>query len=225
MFTGTCRTYLPSLPIPPIAHRFSGGFAIDLDKSPGHGRTGPSATIVPSPGDLPERGDDPTAKAVGYWQNRNETSTTRILGCPGLDRRPRWQDSTVTDRRYNAASSLIRIRLRVFGLHLVGGDVGPVEIVFIRAALQARGPQIARASGRHGNRPRIFHRVLAACILRTEIKHVTNHQRSQEAQSTDCLHAICPEQHLCQMAQLLAAPQSAWWLWPLVVLSLIPLPL
>jgi hypothetical protein len=79
-----CRTYLPSLPITQIAHRFSGGFAVIFDKSPGDGRTVPSATIVPSPGDLPETEDDPTAEAVGYWQKRNETSTTRILGCPGL---------------------------------------------------------------------------------------------------------------------------------------------
>jgi hypothetical protein len=58
---GACRTYRRSLPSPPIAHRFSGGFAVTLDKSPGDGRTVPSATIVPSPGDLPATGDDPTA--------------------------------------------------------------------------------------------------------------------------------------------------------------------
>jgi hypothetical protein len=44
------------------------GLRSSLDKSPGDGTTVTSATIVPSPGDLPAPGGDPTAKAVGYWQ-------------------------------------------------------------------------------------------------------------------------------------------------------------
>jgi hypothetical protein len=70
----------------PIAHRFSGGFAVIFDKSPGDGRTVPSATIVPSPGDLPATGRDPPLKQ-GYGQKRNGVSMPAAFLSRGQVRR------------------------------------------------------------------------------------------------------------------------------------------
>jgi hypothetical protein len=64
--------YLRSLPAPPKAHRFSGGFAVLPRQAPGDGRTVPSATIVPSPGDLPAPGAIPPLKRWA-WQMRKMT--------------------------------------------------------------------------------------------------------------------------------------------------------
>jgi arylsulfate sulfotransferase len=66
-----------------IAHRFSGGIAVFSDESPGDGRTTPSATVVPSPGDLPATGDDPTAKAVGFLQRRRRSRFSLVLNWLG----------------------------------------------------------------------------------------------------------------------------------------------